>query len=57
MAEAVKVQPSICGIFENCNIRNSLKNDAIELKFGTELENETYNKIQYKKLSFFMHFW
>ena len=57
MAEAVKVQPSICGIFENFNIRNSLKNDAIELKFGTELENGTYNKIQYKKLSFFMYFW
>ena len=52
MAKAVKVQPSICGIFKNCNIRNSLKNDAIDLKFGTELENETYNKIKYRRLSF-----
>ena len=38
-----------CGFLKNCYVHNSLKNDAINSKFGTELNIMTLNKIQYKK--------
>ena len=37
MAELVKVITFFCDFSDNSNIYNSLKNDAINLKFGTEL--------------------
>ena len=46
MAEPVKVQTSFGDILENLIIHNSLKNDSIDLKFGTELQNKASNKIQ-----------
>ena len=37
MAEPVKVITFFCDFSDNSDIHNSLKNDAIDLKFGTEL--------------------
>ena len=57
MAEPVKVQTFFCGFLNNCYVYNSMKNYAINSKFGTELNIMMVNKIQYKKMCWHKYFW